>query len=239
MILSKTIIIKLHKTNTKYYESLGYFIPRYRSKNNQYYVKTGTYIEIKIKHLPPKSTIKILCKCDICGKERLIRYSDYSNICHKCSVSTPQRKQLTSKLFKGKPKSNEQIMKMKQNSYCLGKYGKNHPKYKHQLTDKERHIKRSIVGYYQWQQSILKRDKYICQKCNHIGKPNDGFMYTHHINNFANFKEQRTDVNNGIVLCKQCHDLFHHIFGQCTNQKHFIKFMRQTKIDSELLQYQE
>ena len=51
-LLSTEVEVRLTGSNIKYYEDLGYEIPRYFNKNNnKYMVKRGTTILVKIKDL--------------------------------------------------------------------------------------------------------------------------------------------------------------------------------------------
>ena len=62
-ILEKEVAVKLSGgINIKYYESLGYSIPR-----GKYGVKRGTEILVDIKHFPLQSNVKVTKVCDICG----------------------------------------------------------------------------------------------------------------------------------------------------------------------------
>lgn len=53
-----------------------------------------------------------------------------------------------------------------------------------------------------WKKIIRKRDKNRCRfpECNNRKK-----LQVHHIYPFAKYVSLRYDINNGIVLCKECH----------------------------------
>jgi hypothetical protein len=56
------------------------------------------------------------------------------------------------------------------------------------------------------------------------GKENDGKLRVHHLNNYIDFPEQRTDLDNGIILCVGCHSSangysYHTIRGSSHNTK--------------------
>ena len=62
--------------------------------------------------------------------------------------------------------------------------------------------------YHQWRNAVLKRDKYICQHCG--GKKcKEKALNAHHIKSATAYPELRTDVNNGLTLCKRCHEKEH------------------------------
>lgn len=70
-----------------------------------------------------------------------------------------------------------------------------------------------------WVKSIFKRDKYICQTCNtHKNRLN-----AHHILNWKTYKALRTDINNGITMCVDCHKEFHMKYGKRDNNIEQIK----------------
>lgn len=61
-----------------------------------------------------------------------------------------------------------------------------------------------------WRRSILIRDNFSCCMCHQIG----GKLFAHHIKRFIDRIELRTDINNGITLCEDCHN--------CTIQRETI-----------------
>lgn len=64
-----------------------------------------------------------------------------------------------------------------------------------------------------WKKSVSGRDDYTCQKC----KKRGGRLNVHHIFNFLTYPQQRTEINNGITFCIECHRLFHSIFNKFNN----------------------
>ena len=49
---------------------------------------------------------------------------------------------------------------------------------------------------------------YVCVKCNKKRKTTR-VLHAHHIYSWNKFPEKRYDRNNGVVLCKYCHNKFH------------------------------
>lgn len=66
-----------------------------------------------------------------------------------------------------------------------------------------------------FRKSCLERDNYICQ----ISKKSGGELVVHHINNFAEFTELRSSIENGITLSKEVHLAFHKKYGKKNNTK--------------------
>lgn len=72
--------------------------------------------------------------------------------------------------------------------------------------------------YKEWRSKILTRDKYQCQMCGESG----GELEVHHIRPKYKYPQLTLDLNNGITLCKFCHqdrvtkyeDRFYFIFDR-------------------------
>lgn len=63
----------------------------------------------------------------------------------------------------------------------------------------------SQVKWYllRWSQAVRNRDNNICQNCNGIA------VNSHHIIHKKNYPQLMLNKNNGISLCKKCHDECH------------------------------
>jgi len=70
-----------------------------------------------------------------------------------------------------------------------------------------------------WKKACLERDNWTCQKTGQRG----GRLQVHHINNFADFKELRTSINNGITFSKESHEEFHRLYGRKNNTMEQVK----------------
>ena len=55
--------------------------------------------------------------------------------------------------------------------------------------------------YLKWKSIVLKRDEFMCCLCGYKGNR----LHVHHILRFALYPEKRTDINNGVTLCRECH----------------------------------
>jgi len=78
---------------------------------------------------------------------------------------------------------------------------------------------RNTPEYFAWKDSVLKRDNHTCQCCGFTEN-----LQAHHIENYADNEDLRTDINNGITLCEGCHAVysmgsFHNIFGTRHNTR--------------------
>lgn len=79
----------------------------------------------------------------------------------------------------------------------------------------ERNVLGNSVMWKDWRAAVFARDGFKCKKC----EGNQGKLNPHHIYNFAQHKELRFVVENGITLCVDCHRLFHKIYGKKDNNE--------------------
>jgi hypothetical protein len=93
--------------------------------------------------------------------------------------------------------------------------GENHPNWNPDLTVEERENERNIEGYSEWRNAVYKRDSYTCQSCQQVG----GNINAHHLDGYHWCKDKRTDINNGVTLCDDCHTEFHSTYGKRNNTK--------------------
>ena len=92
------------------------------------------------------------------------------------------------------------------------KFGKNHWRYNHRMSEKERlelYNRYVIPGYQKWMRDI-KRLGY-CELC--FSKVN---LVAHHFK--KSYKEcsirEKVDIANGKCLCRKCHNKFHKTYGK-------------------------
>ena len=179
---------------TKYYEELGYSIPRVlqKCKDKKYYaVPRGTTIRVKISDLPKGSHANVICICDGCGKIIEMMYKQYTKCNHNGKI------------------------------YCLScaakeyRSGENHYQWKLNKSDEEREKGRDYHEYDEFIKRVLCRDNFTCQCC---GVTNCK-LNVHHLNGYDWYIEGRIDDTNGISLCENCHKNFHSIYGYGNNTK--------------------
>jgi len=124
---------------------------------------------------------------------------------HEVSLET--RKKI-SKIMKGKPKSLEQREKISKSvsKALIGRdtpwaQGSNSHFWRGGITQINIKVRKS-AKYRIWRSKVFERDLYICQKCGKSGV----YLVAHHIKSFANYPDLRFEINNGLTLCKKCHD---------------------------------
>lgn len=115
---------------------------------------------------------------------------------------------------------NGRVPYLKNGEHWLKQIGVHSPNWKGGITPERQQVYSSI----EWCEAVKyvwKRDNAICQKCgkHHNQTSNRGTFHIHHIESFA-IKEKRTDVNNLILLCKDCHKWVH---SKQNKQKQFLK----------------
>ena len=94
--------------------------------------------------------------------------------------------------------------------------GENNPNYDSTISEEEREIRRNFDGYAYWRREVFKRDNFTCRIC---GYRRGGNLNAHHLDGYNWCKEKRTDINNGVTLCDNCHKEFHKIYGLGNNTK--------------------
>lgn len=76
-------------------------------------------------------------------------------------------------------------------------------------------IIRGSKEYRKWKLDVFKKDNFTCQCC---GDNSGGNLEAHHLENFSDYENLRYDIDNGITLCKDCHNpniygSFHNTYG--------------------------
>ena len=74
-----------------------------------------------------------------------------------------------------------------------------------------------------WAQEVKVRDGFQCQICSQRGV----YLESHHMNSWDIYVSERYDLNNGVSLCKRCHQRFHDLFGYGNNSKYQFKQYQQ------------
>lgn len=85
----------------------------------------------------------------------------------------------------------------------FGMTGEDNPHWKGGAT-KER---QSLYASQQWKKvvsEVYERDEAKCQDCGRL-KNKEGEFHVHHIKSFAEHPALRTEIDNLILLCRECH----------------------------------
>ena len=212
-IISTEVEVGLASPNIKYYEDLGYEIPRIPKRGNpsKMVVKRGTKIWVKVEDLKPCCNINLEAECDCCGKRYSILKTNYEKINHDGLIYCNS---CAKKLFNS---------------------GENNANYKSELTDEERDYKRIGSDYSNFIKRVLARDNYTCQCCKKHKSELDCELNVHHLDSYNWCKDKRIDDENGITLCENCHKNFHNRYGRGDNTKE--QFEEWLGYTIELLKY--
>jgi hypothetical protein len=154
-------------------------------------------------------------------KEDILRYDRKSNTCPKCGKkilkvskfcnSCSQKGENNNNFVNGLAcrsricsKCGEKISTGSKKGLCRTCYTKtlsegHGPNYKNGRYIREFYNKEE---YSKWRQQIYKRDKYTCQEC---GYSERGKLDAHHIHSKGEYPELAYEIDNGITLCKICH----------------------------------
>jgi hypothetical protein len=101
--------------------------------------------------------------------------------------------------------------------------GENSPHWNPNLSDEDRFKDRKYPEYDKWRLEVYKRDYYTCQCC---GDKSGHNLNAHHLDGHDWAIDKRTDVDNGITLCEDCHKDFHNIYGYGNNtREQFEEYM--------------
>lgn len=126
---------------------------------------------------------------------------------------------------KHSPAAIEKMRAFQQNAYHPT--GPDSSRWKGGITPIAKKIRNSQANR-EWKTAIFERDRYECQKC---GKRGNRFQ-VHHIENFSSIFDTDDrllfDTDNGIAFCKDCHALFHHLYGKKNNsQEQILDYLQQ------------
>lgn len=181
--------------------------------------------------------------CKAC--EREYNRNKYSHVCNECGKTYKSGKKSSnickscySKQVGDMGKVN--LLKMdftgsNNPMYGVRRFGKDNPNYNPNLTEEEREYIRNIPGYKEWIRAVYERDNYTCQCC---GDNKGGNLNSHHIYGYAEYKELRTDIDNGICLCEDCHKTYHKQHGiKDNNWSSFKKFLLDNRKEKKGLKF--
>lgn len=104
-----------------------------------------------------------------------------------------------------RPRTDEERKKISEAVRKVAKRGAESPNWKGGKT-RENELARQTFAYSEWRTAVFRRDGYVCQEC---GYDKGGILQAHHILGFTENEQSRLDVDNGVTLCKFCHQLRH------------------------------
>jgi len=170
-------------------------------------IKTYKKYGYKIKDLSKGSYKLVVATCDICKKERIVRFQCYRNLCRSCCRSgkrnygygkqqSKQHRESISNSNKGRTLTEQQrknigLSRLGKPGYKWSKKEKRsisearRGKLSHTYIDGRTSLHKMLRGCVEmkiWRASVFKRDNYICTVCN---KKSSGNIESHHKVSFS------------------------------------------------------
>jgi hypothetical protein len=100
--------------------------------------------------------------------------------------------------------------------------GFNNPIYRLDRTTIKAKRDRETYNYNTWKRVVKQRAQSKCEICN----SSEGLV-SHHLYSYTAYPELRADPENGMCLCKSCHNQFHSVYGRGNNTKmQMVEFIR-------------
>lgn len=93
--------------------------------------------------------------------------------------------------------------------------GDKHPNWNPDLTEEER-LRHREPEQSKWSLEIKRKYGFTCVVCG-LSRANQ--MVSHHLDGYSKNKELRTDLDNGVCLCEDCHKQFHKEYGYKNNTR--------------------
>lgn len=93
------------------------------------------------------------------------------------------------------------------NNPMYGIKGDKHPNWKGGTTPE----RQKLYGTELWKEIVkttFTRDNWVCQRCSRKGTCKNG-LHTHHLKAWADYPDNRFDLDNLITLCRKCHNWVH------------------------------
>ena len=142
MLLTKEVEVGLGTKNIRYYEDLGYEIPRVLNTDGKFITPKGSTLLVKIEDLNKGSHIKVDVLCDLCKdkitnmpyREYIDRHTRGFDCCQKCSRQLTRETCIKRYGFDNPSKSPEIKAKIKQ--VFLEKYGTEYAMQSKDIKDK-------------------------------------------------------------------------------------------------------
>jgi hypothetical protein len=170
--------------------------------------------------------------CDYCGGSKKLEYIDVKNAFEKAGLTLLEKEYKNAGTRMKFRCSCGNIDKVDFRHFQWASKGRNPkrkcskcmtPAWHYTLNEEERIKERKYPKYYAWVKRVKERDNFSCTICSYKGKDVDA----HHLDGYSWCREKRTDVDNGVTLCTDCHGEFHSVYGFRDNTKsQYIEFMK-------------
>lgn len=236
VLITKEVEVKWNSRNKKHYISKGYVFTAFKDT-----------FTAKIEDVMKGSETLVDVKCDYCDELYTKTYYKYNHhrktnlvkddCCKRCSPL--KIREVTNIKYGVDNVMQVNEVKEKVTATMVERYGverhaqteegilqftgKNNPKWKGGITSEYMKLRNSAKQK-EWKLSVFTRDDFQCVVC---GCNKSGSFNAHHILNFAEHKHLINEVDNGVTLCRECHQGFHSKYGNKNNNQNqlneFIK----------------
>jgi 5-methylcytosine-specific restriction endonuclease McrA len=147
------------------------------------------------------------------GPKKILKQKYCKSCAHEMPISDATKEKISQTLrgkYKTDPEFVERVLKAQNR-----KSGPDHWNWKGGVTPINQRDRVS-EDYSSWRLAVFSRDRFCCRVCK--SKEN---LQAHHINSWAEFPEDRFVLQNGLTLCKDCHDQYHKYEKEVKNNYNF------------------
>lgn len=138
--------------------------------------------------------------CPICNGQFKTFISINKKFCSKQCLSIVRKKQMTGNNFAKGNKLTDEHKKKIAEFISRTRSGENNPNWKGGVKRQYKILYGSKM-YKEWRKAVFERDNFTCQWCGE-----KKYIEAHHVKEWANYPDLRFVVNNGLTLCKTCHN---------------------------------
>lgn len=214
MIKDEQITVKITMFNREYYRELGFDL----------HDGKGQFVTVPAKQVKPDSGIKVTRICDSCGDEALLQRDKVKDLCFKCAMVRKNKARAMPEKTTCPKCGAKKSYKATTCFKCKDQTGSNNPMFgKSNPRSAESNAKRSGEKHWNWKGGVtdgrsakviawakkVKAGK-VCDCCTYS---NPMALDAHHLESFDVDESLRYEVSNGVCLCKNCHTVFHKIYG--------------------------
>lgn len=151
----------------------------------------GRLVALRISHADRFKRKVWECACD-CGRTAIVSSNNLrsgNTVSCGCALSEASRRNLAVSHARNR--------------------GSRNWRYNPSLTTEDRLRRRDLRAIKEWRRAVFERDSFTCVLCGVRG----GRLHAHHLDSFAEHRDRRFAVDNGVTLCVRHHKEFHFTRG--------------------------
>jgi len=159
----------------------------------------------------------------IISKNYKIINLNYKNVCDKINLICPKGHSVSVSI-----RSFRQNAGRCRQCFYEQNVGQFHVRFVHGRSQQDRYNRNKCrVEHNKWKKELLKKYNFSCYICK---KVEGNKLCAHHLNGYNWDINNRYNVENGVILCKYHHNLFHKLYGKGDNTKgQFDEFCQKYK----------